>query len=130
MVAFIKGKIEELGEDYIIIDNNGMGYYISMPFPEIEKLKHNKDYVKIYTYQHIREDNISLFGFLDKEKLDTFKMLINVSGVGPKAAISIISAIEPSSIALAIITDDEKTLCSAQGVGKKLAQRIILELKD
>jgi holliday junction DNA helicase RuvA len=130
MIAFIKGKIEEIGEDYVIIDNNGMGYHISMPFTEIEKLKNNKDFVKIYTYQHIREDNISLFGFLDNEKLDMFKMLINVSGVGPKAAVSIISSIEPGSIALAIITSDEKTLCTAQGVGKKLAQRIILELKD
>ena len=130
MITFIKGKIEEVGEDYVIIDNNGIGYNISMPFPEIDKLKNNKDFVKIYTYQHIREDNISLFGFLDNEKLDMFKMLINVSGVGPKAAISIISSLDPGSIALAIITSDEKTLCTAQGVGKKLAQRIILELKD
>lgn len=130
MIAFIKGKIEEYGEEYVIIDNNGVGYYISMPLTEINKIKNNKDIVKIFTYQHVREDNIGLFGFLDNERLNMFKMLINVSGVGPKAAIAIISSIEPQSIILAIITDDEKALCKAQGVGKKLAQRIILELKD
>lgn len=130
MIAFIKGRIEELGEDYVIIDNNGIGYYVSMPLTEIDKLKNSKDNIKIYTYQHVREDNIGLFGFLDNERLNMFKMLINVSGVGPKAALSIISSIEPGSMILAIITGDEKTLCRAQGVGKKLAQRIILELKD
>ena len=130
MIAFIKGKIEEYGEEYVIIDNNGIGYYVNMPGTEVEKIKNNKDVVKLYTYQHVREDYIGLFGFLDKERLSMFKMLLNVSGVGPKAAISITSGIEPQSIILAIITNDEKTLCKAQGVGKKLAQRIILELKD
>jgi Holliday junction DNA helicase RuvA len=130
MIAFIKGKIEEFGEEYVIIDNNGIGYLISMPSTEINKIKNNKDVVKIHTYQHVREDFIGLFGFLDNEKLHMFKMLLNVSGVGPKAALSIISSIEPQNMILAIITSDEKTLCKAQGVGKKLAQRIILELKD
>ena len=130
MIAFIKGKIEEFGEDYVIIDNNGMGYYISMPLTEIDKIKNNMDIVKIFIYQHVREDNISLFGFLSKENLSMFKMLINVSGVGPKAGLAIVCAINPNELALAIISDDEKALCRAQGVGKKLAQRIILELKD
>lgn len=130
MIAFIKGRIEEYGEEYVVIDNNGIGYYITMPSTEVEKVKNNKDIIKIFTYQHVREDNISLYGFLDNEKLNMFKMLINVSGVGPKAAIAIISSIEPQGMILAIITGDEKTLCKAQGVGKKLAQRIILELKD
>jgi Holliday junction DNA helicase RuvA len=130
MIAFIKGKIEEFGEEYVIIDNNGIGYYVTMPGSEVEKIKNNKEVVKLHTYQHVREDYIGLFGFLDKERLSMFKMLLNVSGVGPKAAISITSEVEPQSIILAIITNDEKTLCKAQGVGKKLAQRIILELKD
>jgi len=130
MIAFIKGKLEEAGEDYVIIDNNGIGYYIGMPLSDIEKLKKSEGIVKIYTYQHIREDNVSLFGFLDNEKLNMFKLLLGVSGVGPKAAISMISSIEPQRMILAIITADDKTLCAAQGVGKKLAQRIILELKD
>jgi Holliday junction DNA helicase RuvA len=130
VIAFIKGIIEEVGEDYIIIDNNGVGYLISMPINEIEKVKNKREMVKIFTYQYVREDQIGLYGFLDKEALNMFKMLINVSGVGPKAALSMLSSISPSNMILAIISSDEKTLCKAQGVGKKLAQRIILELKD
>lgn len=130
MIAFIKGIIEETGEEYIVIDNNGIGYHIGMSPTEIEKLKKLEGIVKIYTYQHVREDNISLFGFLDNDKLNMFKLLIGVSGVGPKAAIAMLSAVDPQSLILAIITADEKTICKAQGVGKKLAQRIILELKD
>lgn len=130
MISYIKGKIEEFGEDFVIIDNNGIGYFISMPLIEIEKVKKHEGIIKIHTYHYVREDSVGLFGFLDREALNIFKMLINVSGVGPKAALSILSAVEPSSVILAIITGDEKTLCKAQGVGKKLAQRIILELKD
>jgi holliday junction DNA helicase RuvA len=130
MIAFIKGIVEEFGEDYIIVDNNGIGYLISMPGNEIEKIKKKSGTVKIFTYHHVREDQIGLFGFLDNEYLNMFKMLINVSGVGPKAALSMLSSITPSNMILAIITGDEKTLCKAQGIGKKIAQRIILELKD
>lgn len=130
MIAYVKGRIEEYGEDYVIIDNNGMGYLVSMPLCEIEKLKKTDGEVKINTYHYIREDNMGLYGFLDKEALNIFRMLIGVSGVGPKVGLSIMSSIEPSSIVLAIISNDEKTLCKASGVGKKLAQRIILELKD
>jgi holliday junction DNA helicase RuvA len=130
MIAFIKGKIEEYGEEYVIIDNNGIGYFVNIPGTEIEKIKSNRDMIKLYTYQHVREDYIGLYGFLDKERLNMFKMLLNVTGVGPKVAIGLTSGIEPQSIILAIITEDEKTLCKAQGVGKKMAQRIILELKD
>lgn len=130
MIAYIKGIVEEYGEDYVIIDNNGMGYLVSMPLCEIEKLKKTDGEVKINTYHYIREDNMGLYGFLDKEALNIFKMLIGVSGVGPKVGLSIMSSVEPSSIVLAIISNDERTLCKASGVGKKLAQRIILELKD
>lgn len=130
MIAFLKGMVEEYGEDYVIIDNNGIGYIVSMPLCEIEKLKKTDGEVKINTYHYIREDNMGLYGFLDKEALNIFKMLIGVSGVGPKAGLSILSSIEPSSIVFAIISNDEKTLCKAPGIGKKLAQRIILELKD
>ncbi len=130
MIAYIRGLVEEIGENYVIIDNNGIGYYISMPVSEIESLKKLKGVVKINTYHHVREDSIDLFGFIGKESLNMFEMLLNVSGVGPKAALSILSALSPQNITLAIITGDEKNLCKAQGVGKKLAQRIILELKD
>lgn len=130
MIAHIKGILEEHGEDYVVIDVNGVGYLISMPLNEIEKVKKLKDTVKIYTYHYVREDQMGLYGFLDKEALNMFKMLINISGVGPKAAMSMLSALSPSSMILAIISGDDKTLTKAQGVGKKLAQRIILELKD
>lgn len=130
MIAYIRGLVEEFGEDYVIIDNNGIGYYISMPMNEIEKLKKQKGAVKINTYHYVREDSIDLFGFIEKESLNMFKLLLNISGVGPKAALSMLSALSPQNITLAIITGDEKALCKAQGVGKKLAQRIILELKD
>lgn len=130
MIAFVKGVVEEYGDDFIILDNNGIGYLISMPVSEIEKLKQQRGTIKIHTYHYVREDNVGLYGFLDKEALSIFKLLINVSGVGPKAALSMLSSSTPQSLILAIITDDEKTLCKAQGVGKKLAQRIILELKD
>ncbi|SKA80996.1 Holliday junction DNA helicase subunit RuvA [Caloramator quimbayensis] len=130
MIAYIKGDIEVMGDDYIIIDNNGIGYLINMPLSDIEKLKNQRENVKINTYQYVREDAIGLFGFLSTEGLNMFKMLINVSGVGPKAALSILSSVSPSNLILSIIMGDEKTLCRAQGIGKKLAQRIILELKD
>jgi Holliday junction DNA helicase RuvA len=130
MIGYIKGTLDDAGEDYIILDNNGIGYIIGMPINDIEKVKEIKTNIKVFTLQHVREDNISLFGFLSKDKLNLFKLLLGVSGVGPKAALSIISSTEPQWLIMAIISSDEKTLCKAQGVGKKLAQRIILELKD
>jgi Holliday junction DNA helicase RuvA len=124
VIAYIRGLIEEYGEDYIIIDNNGIGYYISMPVNEIEKVKMQKGVVKINTYHYVREDSIDLFGFLERESLNMFKLLLNVSGVGPKAALSMLSSLSSQNIILAIITGDEKALCKAQGIGKKTAQRI------
>lgn len=130
MIAYIKGIVDSFGEDYIVLDNNGIGYLISMPVSDIEKLRKQNGIVKINTYHYVREDMIGLYGFLSSEALSMFKMLLNVSGVGPKAALSMLSTIAPSNLILAIITGDDKTLSSAQGIGKKLAQRIILELKD
>lgn len=130
MIAFVKGNVEDTGDDYVIIDNNGIGYLIWMTAKEIDKVKKQQEHVKIYTYHYVREDQIGLYGFLDKDTLNMFKLLIGVSGIGPKAGLSILSSISPEDMILAIITSDEKTLCKASGVGKKLAQRIILELKD
>ena len=130
MIAFVKGNIEDSGEDYVVIDNNGVGYLIWMTSIEIDKIKKQKENVKVFTYHYVREDQIGLYGFLDRDTLNMFKLLISVSGIGPKAGITILSSISPENIILAIITGDEKTLCKASGVGKKLAQRIILELKD
>jgi holliday junction DNA helicase RuvA len=130
MIAHIKGILEEYGDDYVVIDTNGVGYLISMPLNEVERVKKQKGTIKVYTYHYVREDQMGLYGFLEKEALGMFKMLINISGVGPKAALSMLSALSPASMILAIISGDDKTLTKAQGVGKKLAQRIILELKD
>lgn len=130
MIAYVKGTVEYSGEDYAVIDNNGIGYYISMPVSDVQKIKDEKGIIKINTYHYVREDAIGLYGFIDIDALNIFKLLINVSGVGPKAALSMLSSISPEGIILAIITEDCKELCKAQGVGKKLASRIILELKD
>lgn len=130
MIAFIKGTIEEALTDSILIDCNGVGYKVFMPSNQIEKIKGIQGRIKVHTYYYVREDQASLYGFMDKEGLNMFNMLIGVSGVGPKAALSILSAVSPSALILSIITNDEKSLCKAQGVGKKMSQRIILELRD
>jgi Holliday junction DNA helicase RuvA len=130
MIAFIKGTIEEVSTDSILIDCNGVGYKVFMPSNQIEKIKSIQGRIKVHTYYYVREDQVNLYGFMDKEGLNMFNMLIGVSGVGPKAALSILSAVPPSSLILSIITEDEKSLCKAQGVGKKMSQRIILELRD
>ena len=130
MIAYVKGTVECTGEDYAVIDNNGIGYYISMPVSDVQRIKNEKGTVKVNTYHYVREDAIGLYGFIDIDALNIFKLLINVSGVGPKAALSMLSSISPESIILAIMAEDDKKLCKAQGVGKKIASRIILELKD
>lgn len=129
MFAYIKGTVTFVLDDYAVVENNGIGYMIFMPSRDLDALRDKKD-VLVYTYYYVREDNISLYGFLDKESLNIFKLLLGVSGVGPKAALSILSCTTPSSFILSVVTKDDKTLSKAQGIGKKLAQRIILELKD
>ena len=129
MIAYIKGKLEVKTKDYIIIDVNGIGYKIFMSDTSINELDKGKE-VKIYTYMRVREDDISLYGFLNNEELVTFELLISVGGIGAKSAISILSNITPSKFALAVITNDINTLKKLPGIGAKTAQRIILELKD
>jgi len=130
MISYIKGILEHKDVDYIIVDVNGIGYKIFTSLSTIQSLKEVGSEVKIYTYLQVREDNISLYGFASIEELKMLELLLKVSGVGPKVALSIISNISPSKFSLAIITDDEKTLAKVPGIGKKTAQRIILELKD
>ncbi len=130
MISYIKGTIELISENYIIIENNGIGYNISVSENTRNRLSKKNEQTKIYTYMNVKEDGISLFGFLSMEELEIFNKLISVSGVGPKGALSILSVMSPSEIILAIITDDIQTLSKGQGIGKKTAQRIALELKD
>lgn len=130
MINYIKGSLDFIGEGFIIIENNGIGYSISVSSKTQSNLVKQGMELKIFTYMNVKEDEISLFGFLSIEELNMFKQLITVSGVGPKSALSLLSALSPSKIALAIITSDINTLSCGQGIGKKIAQRISLELKD
>ena len=130
MFAYVKGTLEEKANDYIVLESGGIGYKIFMSSSSIATLEECGNIVKVHTYYHVREDNISLYGFKTKEELNLFELLISVSGIGSKSAISMLSNITPSSFALAVITDDVKKLTDLPGIGKKTAQRIILELKD
>ena len=130
MYSYIKGSLEIKANGFVVIDNNGIGYKIFMSENAIEELGEIGEVVKVYTYYYVREDNISLFGFISNEELRMFELLISVSGVGAKSAINMLSAITPSNFALAIISNDISSLVKVPGIGAKSAQRIILELKD
>ena len=130
MYAYIKGTLEEKTNTFIVVENNGIGYKIFMSESAIQKLGERGEKIKIHTYYYVKEDNISLYGFLTNEELKMFELLLTVSGIGAKSAIVILSNITPSSFALAVITDDVAKIKQIPGIGPKTAQRIILELKD
>ena len=130
MFAFIKGSLEVKTTGYIVIETNGVGYKIFMSESAIEKLGEIGSIVKVHTYVRVREDDISIYGFNTNEELRMFELLLSVSGIGAKSAITILSNIAPSSFALAVITNDVNALKKLPGVGPKSAQRVILELKD
>ena len=129
MYAFFKGKIDKIYSNRIILDVNDIGYEIYIPESDIYTLNMG-EMVKIYTYLHVREDEMKLFGFKSSESLEFFKKLITVSGVGPKAAIGIISKVDTESLCVAIATENVSALKSVPGIGPKMAQKIIFELKD
>lgn len=129
MISYIKGRLEIKSKDYIVVDVGGIGYKIFMSETAINELEKGTE-VKVFTYMRVREDDISLYGFLNNEELLTFELLISVGGVGAKSAITILSNITPSKFALAVITNDVNTLKKLPGIGAKTAARIILELKD
>lgn len=130
MFAYIKGSLEEKMSNYIVVETMGIGYKIFMSKTAIGRAGEMGNTVKIYTHYHVREDEISLYGFLSKEELNMFELLISVSGVGAKSAIAMLSNIEPSEFAMSIITNDITKLTKVPGIGKKSAGRIVLELKD
>lgn len=129
MIAFLKGKVEFKTNSYIVIDVNGIGFKVFMTESSIQSIEKNQD-IKVFTYMRVMEDDMSLYGFLNNEELAMFELLISVGGIGAKSAIAILSNIEPSAFALAIISDDVAKLKKLPGIGPKTAQRIILELKD
>lgn len=130
MFSYIKGNLEVKNLNYVVIDVNGIGFKIFMSETAIQRLEETGNTVKIYTHMNVKEDDLSLYGFITNEELRMFELLIGVSGVGAKSAISMLSSITPSKFALAVISNDVKTLTKIPGIGPKSAQRIILELKD
>ena len=130
MFAYIRGRLEEIHTNKVVIDVGGIGYEITVPSSLISKLPEQGSVVKLYTYLNVREDVQELYGFYGKEDKSIFEKLITVSGIGPKVAMGILSTLSASQLAVAIVTGDIKTLCTAPGVGKKTAQRIVLELKE
>ncbi|MCI8362833.1 MAG: Holliday junction branch migration protein RuvA [Clostridia bacterium] len=130
MFAYIKGSLEVKTTGYIVIDVNGVGYKIFMSETAIEKIGEIGEIVKVHTYLRVREDDMSLYGFNTNEELRMFELLLQVSGIGAKSAITILSNITPSSFALGVITNDVAKIKALPGIGPKTAQRIILELKD
>ena len=130
MFAYIKGSLEMKSIGYIVIDINGLGYKIFMSQNNIDSIGELHNIIKVFTYVKVREDDISIFGFKTQEELKMFELLISVSGVGAKSALVMLSCIEPSDFAIAVISNDVKVLTKVPGIGNKSAQRIILELKD
>lgn len=130
MFAYIKGSLEEKMSNYVVVETMGNGYKIFMSKTAIGRTGEIGDTVKIYTHYHVREDEISLYGFLSNEELKMFELLISVSGVGAKSAIAMLSNISTSDFAVSIINNDITKLTKVPGIGKKSAQRIVLELKD
>lgn len=130
MIAYVKGVPAYTRTDYAVIDVGGVGYKVFMPLSHLGRLPREEKIVTVYTYLHVREDIQALYGFLSTEDLDIFELLLAVSGVGPKAALSILSTLEPSKLALAVSQGDIKAISSAPGIGKKTAERIVLELKN
>ena len=130
MFAYIKGKLEMKMTGYVVIDVGGLGYKVFMSEVGIENIGNIGDTVKVHTFYRVREDDISIFGFNTLEELKMFELLLGVSGVGAKTALTMLAVCEPSDFALAVISEDVKALTGIPGVGPKSAKRIILELKD
>lgn len=129
MISHIRGEIAHCGEDFVVIDVGGIGYYVNVTTPALQKLK-NKKNVTLYTYLNVRDDSLALYGFIDSEELEMFKLLISVSGIGPQIAMNILSQIKIEDFAYAIVYENESILTSISGIGKKNAKRLILELKE
>lgn len=130
MFNYIRGTLVQKGKDYVVVDNHGIGYYLAVPVSVPAKLQGNGEEIKLYTYMAVREDDISLYGFLQAEDLGLFKMLISVSGIGPKAALGVLSTLSSAEFYLAVMHENVKSLTRVPGVGEKSAKRLIVELKE
>jgi Holliday junction DNA helicase RuvA len=130
MIGYLKGELAEIKETYAVVEVGNIGYEVYLPSTTIMGLPALGSTVKLYTYLHVREDAISLFGFRTKDDLEMFKLLITVNGIGPKGALAILSAITADDLRFAVLAEDVKTIAKAPGIGNKTAGKLILELKD
>lgn len=130
MYAYIKGELAEINTDHIVIEAGGIGYQVFISLQTFDYLPSVGENLKIYTYLYLREDAMILYGFPTKDDLELFKLLISVSGIGPKGGLAILSTLEADDLRFAILSGDAKAISKAPGVGGKTAQRVILELKD
>ena len=129
MFAYIKGTVTEIGTDEIIVETGGIGFSVFTSSQDSARLTKNQQ-ATIYTHLNVREDDMSLFGFLTKEDLNVFRLLIGVNGIGPKAGLNILSCLSPDELRFAVLSGDAKAISATPGIGKKTAEKLILELKD
>lgn len=130
MIGYLKGELAEIKESYVVLEVGNIGYEVFLPGSSIMMLPGRGSEIKLYTYLHVREDALNLFGFLTKDDLEMFKLLITVNGIGPKGALAILSSISADDIRFAVLADDSKAIAKAPGIGNKTASKLILELKD
>lgn len=130
MISYIKGELVELTENAIVLDHDGIGFLIMMPASILAKLPAIGSELKVHTYLYVKEDALDLYGFLTKDDLKVFRLLITVSGIGPKGALAILSTMSPDDLRFAVLAGDSKTISKAPGIGSKTAQKLIIELKD
>lgn len=129
MIGFVEGIIEYIDVDNIVVNNNGVGYNVFMPASQIDTLNVDET-VRVFTYLNVREDAMQLFGFLTRDDLEVFKLLITVNGIGPKGGLAVLSTITTDDLRVAVISEDAKAISKAPGIGAKTAQKVIIELKD
>ncbi len=130
MIAYVKGQLAEKYEESVVIEQGGVGFCISIPASLYNMLPPCGSELKLYTYLYLREDGLSLYGFLAREDLTIFRLLLTVSGIGPRGALGILSTVTPDNLRLAILSEDAKTIAKAPGIGVKTAKKLIIELKD
>ena len=130
MISFLRGSIAAMTSEYAVVDVGGVGFQVFMPVSALERLPANGEEVTVYTFMQVREDAMQLFGFLSRDDVDMFQMLIKVSGIGPKGAVSIMGTLPGNDLRFAILSGDAASIAKAPGIGKKTAEKMILELKD
>ncbi|MCX4268589.1 MAG: Holliday junction branch migration protein RuvA [Lachnospiraceae bacterium] len=130
MIYYIKGELKEAGTDFAVVENHGIGYLIRVPAAVIAKLPAVGSEIQIFTYLYVREDILDLYGFLNRDDMNIFRLLLGVSGIGPKGALAILSTISADELRFAVLAGDAKTIAKAPGIGNKTAQKMVIELKD